>query len=198
MMEADSGRILIDGVDISKVDLQVLREKVTTIPQDPVIFKGTLKFNIDPYGKESDESIDLLLARSGLDKLIGKDEKSKNRPLREFMIEEGGNNLSAGEKQLICICRASVRKAKVVIFDEATANIDIVTEAKIMNLIKEDFAESTVITIAHRLNTIINSDKIAVMSYGKKKEYDSPKELLQRPDSEFTKLLNELKETNEN
>jgi ATP-binding cassette, subfamily C (CFTR/MRP), member 1 len=85
-----------------------------------------------------------------------------------------------------------------VIFDEATANIDIVTEAKIMNLIKEDFAESTVITIAHRLNTIINSDKIAVMSYGKKKEYDSPKELLQRPDSEFTKLLNELKETNEN
>jgi len=179
MMEADSGTIQIDGVDISKVDLQTLREKVTTIPQDPVIFKGTLQFNIDPYGRESNESIDHLLARSGLIELMSKDDKSTDdKSIREFMIEEGGSNLSAGEKQLICICRASIRKAKVVIFDEATANIDVLTEHKIMNLISNDFADSTVITIAHRLNTIINSDNIAVMSYGRLLEYNSPKKLL--------------------
>jgi len=193
-MEAESGSILIDNVDISKVDLQTLREKVTTIPQDPVIFKGTLQFNIDPYSKESNETIEHLLTRSGLTELMTKDNGESEKSIREFPIEENGNNLSAGEKQLICICRASIRKAKVVIFDEATANIDVLTEHKIMNLISNDFADSTVITIAHRLNTIINSDKIAVMHYGRLLEYNSPKKLLQSPNSEFTKLLNELKQ----
>lgn len=108
------------------------------------------------------------------------------------MVDEGGSNLSTGEKQLVCICRAVLRKARIVIFDEATANIDVVTESKTLDLIKAEFADSTVITIAHRLNTIINSDMIAVMSYGQLKEYDSPQVLLKRPDSEFTKLLNEL------
>lgn len=89
-------------------------------------------------------------------------------------MEEGGNNLSAGEKQLVCICRAVLRQAKVVLFDEATANIDVLTEHKILELIKAEFAGATVLTIAHRLNTIINSDMIAVMSFGTLKEYDSP------------------------
>jgi ATP-binding cassette subfamily C (CFTR/MRP) protein 1 len=101
--------------------------------------------------------------------------------------------LSAGEKQLVCICRASIRKAKVVIFDEATANIDVLTEQKIMKLINEDFSDATVITIAHRMNTIINSDKIAVMSYGKLKEYGTPKELLANPKSQFAAMLKEEK-----
>lgn len=97
-----------------------------------------------------------------------------SKPLREFAVEEGGNNLSAGEKQLVCICRAVLRQAKVVLFDEATANIDVLTEHKILELIKAEFAGATVLTIAHRLNTIINSDMIAVMSFGTLKEYDSP------------------------
>jgi len=129
---------------------------------------------------------------------MSKGDKCTKKSIRKFMIEESGKNLSAGEKQLICICRASVRKAKVVIFDEATANIDVLTEHKIMNVISNDFADSTVITIAHRLNTIINSDKIAVMSHGRLLEYASPKTLLQNPKSEFAKLLNELKKTEDN
>lgn len=116
----------------------------------------------------------------------------KSKPIREFAVEEGGNNLSAGEKQLVCICRAALRKAKVVIFDEATANIDVVSEQKIMALIKREFAEATVLTIAHRLNTIINSDRIAVMHYGQLKEYGEPSKLLENPESMFVGLVNEL------
>jgi len=112
-----------------------------------------------------------LLNRAGLKEILKHDTET---PLREFEIEEGGNNLSSGEKQLVCICRAALRKAKVVIFDEATANIDVVTEQRIMELIKQEFEEATVLTIAHRLNTIINSDQIAVMSFGQLKEFDTP------------------------
>ena len=112
-------------------------------------------------------------------------------------ITEGGKNLSSGERQLICICRAILRKNKIVILDEATANIDVVTEQKIQKLIKEEFTESSVITIAHRLNTIIKSDKVLVLSHGELVEYDSPKSLMQDPHSEFAKLLQELKKKKE-
>lgn len=112
-------------------------------------------------------------------------------------ITEGGKNLSSGERQLICICRAILRKNKIVILDEATANIDVVTEQKIQKLIKEEFTESSVITIAHRLNTIIKSDKVLVLSHGELVEYDSPKNLMNDPESEFAKLLKELKKKKE-
>ena len=108
-------------------------------------------------------------------------------------IAEGGSNLSVGEKQLICICRAVLRKNKIVVMDEATANIDIVTEQKILKLIKEEFVDSTVITIAHRLNTIIESDMVAVLSQGRLVEYGKPVELVKQSESEFAKLLQELK-----
>ena len=112
-------------------------------------------------------------------------------------ITEGGKNLSSGERQLICICRAILRKNKIVILDEATANIDVVTEQKIQKLIKEEFTGSSVITIAHRLNTIIKSDKVLVLSHGELVEYDSPKNLMKDPNSEFAKLLQELKKKKE-
>lgn len=175
IMEIMNGKIMIDGVDIKKVKLQYLRKKVTTIPQDPTLFSGSLRFNLDPEEKHTDNDIDSLLKRSGLSEILKHDE---NSVLREFKVEENGNNLSAGEKQLICICRAALRKAKVVIFDEATANVDVVSEQKTMDLIKTEFQDATVLTIAHRLNTIINSDKIAVMDFGALKEYGSPEELL--------------------
>jgi ABC-type multidrug transport system fused ATPase/permease subunit len=110
-------------------------------------------------------------------------------------IAEGGSNLSVGEKQLICICRAVLRKNKIVILDEATANIDLVTEQKILKLISEEFVGATVLTIAHRLNTIIESDMVLVLSEGRLLEYDTPKSLLNQKDSEFSKLLQELKQT---
>ena len=108
-------------------------------------------------------------------------------------ITEGGANLSTGERQLICICRAILRKNKVVVLDEATANIDIVTEEKIQKLIESEFRESTVITIAHRLNTIIKSDKVLVLVDGRVEEYDSPRDLMQNANSKFSQLLEELK-----
>ena len=111
----------------------------------------------------------------------------------DLEIKEGGSNLSSGEKQLITICRAVIRKAKVVVLDEATANIDVRTEQKILKLLNEDLKESTVITIAHRLNTIINSDRIAVLGQGKLLEYDSPKELIKQKTGHFAKLLEDLK-----
>lgn len=111
-----------------------------------------------------------------------------------FRIAEGGSNLSAGERQLLCICRAILRKNRIVVLDEATSNIDLVTEEKIQSLIETQFKESTVITIAHRLNTIIKSDKVLVLSMGEVQEYDSPANLMQNPDSEFAKLLQEIKE----
>ena len=104
-------------------------------------------------------------------------------------ITEGGSNLSTGERQLICICRAILRKNKVIVLDEATANIDLVTEEKVQRLIEQEFKDSTVITIAHRLNTIIRSDKVLVLSYGKVEEYGEPKDLMADPESSFSKLL---------
>ena len=108
-------------------------------------------------------------------------------------IAEGGSNLSAGERQLICICRAILRKNKVVVLDEATANIDIKTEQMIQRLIQEQFKDSTVITIAHRLNTIMKSDRVLVLSHGRVEEYDTPNALMSNPKSKFSDLLKELK-----
>jgi ABC-type multidrug transport system fused ATPase/permease subunit len=191
IIELESGLIEIDGVDISKVDLELLRRKVTTITQDPALFTGSLRFNIDPYGEESDETVDELLRKSGLDKLMKVQEGTS---VRDFKITESGANLSAGEKQLVCLCRAALRRAKLVIFDEATANIDEMTEQHVMQMVKTEFAHSTVITIAHRLNTIINSDMVAVLSFGRLLEYGSPSSLAQKPDSEFAGLLKELQD----
>ena len=115
----------------------------------------------------------------------------------DMEISENGSNLSTGEKQLVCICRAILRKCNVVILDEATSNIDVVTEERIQTLLETYLRNSTVITVAHRLNTIINSDKVLVLSYGKVKEFDSPDSLMQDPNSEFSKLLEELKKKEE-
>ena len=109
-----------------------------------------------------------------------------------MVIRENGANLSSGEKQLICICRAILRSSKVVILDEATANIDVVTEQKIQRLISEEFEGSTMITIAHRLNTIMQSDKVMVLSYGQVLEFDDPATLAADPSSEFSGLLKEI------
>ena len=107
-------------------------------------------------------------------------------------MEENCGNLSVGEKQLICICRAILRKNKIVILDEATANIDVVSEQKILELIKTEFREATVLTIAHRMNTIISSDRVLVLSAGRIAEFDHPNRLMQDPDSHFSSLLKEI------
>ena len=141
------------------------------IPQDPTMFTGTLRFNLDPEEKVDDTTMLDLMTRAGLTNLL-------DQGGLDQQITEGGTNMSSGEKQLICICRAIVRKSKVVILDEATSNIDVVTEQKIQQIISENFRDSTMLTIAHRLNTIITSDKVLVLSFGRIKEYDSPGALM--------------------
>ena len=191
IVEIFEGQIQIDGVDIQKIPLNELRRRITVIPQDPTMFTGTLRFNLDPEEICTDEEIKYLLNKAQLDSILN---QSDDGLLQK--ISENGANLSSGERQLICICRAILRKSKVVILDEATANIDMVTEQKIQALITTQFEGSTMLTIAHRLNTIINSDKVLVLSFGKIKEYDSPQNLMQNPESEFSQLLKEIKKEN--
>jgi len=181
IVELLSGKILIDGIDISKVNLNHLRSRITVIPQDPILFKGTLRYNLDPGNMIDPAYLEKVYNQTEM--TIGLDKE----------IDEGGSNLSNGEKQLVCICRAIMRKCQVVILDEATSNIDVVTEERIQALLETFLEDSTVLTVAHRLNTIIKSDKVLVLSYGTVKEYDSPHNLMQDPESEFTKLLQELK-----
>jgi len=213
VLEIEEGTIEIDGVDISKVGLRRLRNKVTFIPQEACLFKRHLKYNLDPTGKISEDELRRITASSGLEELLRKQDETI-KDILEFKIEHDGNNLSAGEKQLVCIIRALLRKSKVVLLDEATANIDILTEQKIMNVLNAELKGSTVITIAHRLNTISASDRIAVI--GKKKlpepaldkdskdkekeqppscllEYGNPKELVKIKGGHFAKLHDDLK-----
>jgi len=212
IVEICGGRILIDGVNISDIDINQVREVITVIAQDPTLFTGSIRFNVDPFREHSNAAIEELLLKAGLGDVLSREpevsgaqaeeekasgtelsslqptndlntsgrnrqEKKKKGKGIYFKISEGGANLSAGERQLICICRAILRKNKVVVLDEATANIDIVTEQKIQQLIEHEFADSTVITIAHRLNTIIRSDRVLVLDHGKVLEYDSPRAL---------------------
>ncbi|CAD8204753.1 unnamed protein product [Paramecium octaurelia] len=185
IVEALQGRIEIDDVDISKVQMQRLRSSITTILQDPVIFTGTIRQNLDPLKTCSDEEIMKVIEECCLLQLIN------DRNGLNTSINEGGDNLSAGEKQLICIARAILKKSKIVLIDEATANIDIETEQKIQQALQRLFKDHTVITIAHRINTILHCDKIFVMSKGELKESGSPSELLQDKSSLFYEVYQE-------
>ena len=191
ILEPTNGQIIVDGVDISKLNLTDLRSRITVIPQDPIMFKGTLRYNLDPSKKVDEQEILRVLEEAQLGELIKQDGL-------DLKIDENGSNLSSGEKQLICICRAILRKSKVVILDEATSNIDVVTEQKIQHLLNTCLDGCTVLTVAHRLNTIMNSQKILVLSFGEIAEYDSPRNLMQNKESEFTKLLTELKQKDKN
>ena len=187
IIEKMEGNIKIDGVDISKVGLADLRERITIIPQEPVLFNNTLRFNLDPEHKCTDNQIIDMVKRAGLESLLTRDGNGI-----EFNISEKGENLSGGEKSLVCICRAALKKSKVVIMDEATASIDVNTEKMIQKLILDEFKEVTVITVAHRLNTIMHSDKILVMGFGEVIEFDSPKTLLEDDKSSFSDLVTQF------
>lgn len=180
IIEAAGGRILIDGIDIAEMDLQILRRKLTIIPQDPILFSGTLRMNLDPFGRYSDEAIWNALELSHLKKFVS----SQALGLLHG-ITEGGENLSIGQRQLICLARALLRKSKVLVLDEATAAVDLETDELIQNTIRQEFSECTVLTIAHRLHTIVDSDKVVVLDKGEIAEFDSPKNLMRNRNSVF-------------
>ena len=187
IVEAMQGCIEVDGVDIASVGLADLRDRITVVPQEPVLFSNSLRFNLDPEGAHSDAELVSLLERAGLRDLLARD-----RAGLDFKVAEKGANLSAGEKALLCICRAALRKNKVVLMDEATASIDVHTEEAIQRLLAEEFREATVITVAHRLNTILHCDKVMVLSFGELVEYGNPGELMKDEKSAFSDLLKQF------
>lgn len=179
-----SGRVLIDEVDIAEINLKVLRDQVMTLSQDSSLFEGTLRENIDPYLKDGKQILRVkeLLIEMGLDH-----PQLLKHGLR-MKIEADGGNLSQGEKQIVSFVRSLHNKRRVVIFDEATANLDMKTEQLFQRKIKQYFADSTMMVIAHRIQTVMNCDKILVFDDGKVAEFDTPHRLRQNPESVFAKL----------
>jgi ABC-type multidrug transport system fused ATPase/permease subunit len=180
ILEAFSGKIFIDGVDISKVGLKKLRRSITIIPQDSTLMDGTLRYNIDPVKAFTDEEIIRVMKKIGFDYII-----NQNPDKLEQKISENGSNLSIGEKQLICITRAILRKSKIIVLDEATASIDYKTEEIIQKALNELLSTSTMISIAHRIKTVMNADKILVLENGEIIEFDTPQNLLNNKESYF-------------
>ncbi|CAD8156307.1 unnamed protein product [Paramecium pentaurelia] len=185
LLDRTEGQILIDDIDTQNISLKQLRESITSIIQDAVIFNGTIRDNLDPLNKCSDDEIKQVLLDCCLDKL------TENRNGLYSNLYEDGDNLSAGEKQLLCIARAILKKSKIILIDEATANIDVDTEHKIQDTISKAFKNCTVITIAHRINTILNCDKIIVINKGQVQEYGLTKELLNNEQSTFYQIYSE-------
>lgn len=153
--------------------LHSLRSRLTIIPQDPVLFSGNLRMNIDPFNVYTDDQVWSALEHAHLKDYV----KGTSLGLLHE-IAEGGENLSIGQRQLVCLARALLRKTKVLILDEATAAIDLKTDDLIQTTIREQFKECTILTIAHRLNTIMDSDKVLVLDKGEVAEYESPQTLL--------------------
>ncbi|TRY74646.1 hypothetical protein TCAL_01629 [Tigriopus californicus] len=187
LIEKVSGRILIDNLDISTLGLHDLRCKLTIIPQDPVLFSGTLRMNLDPFNHHNDEEIWQALSHSNLKTFVS-DQLAEGL---DHVISEGGGNLSVGQCQLICLARALLRKTKILVLDEATAAIDMETDEIIQKTIRTQFNTCTIITIAHRLNTIMDYDKILVLKNGSREEFDSPQTLLNSKESIFYSMCKE-------
>uniref|UniRef100_A0A8C3CER0 ABC-type glutathione-S-conjugate transporter n=1 Tax=Cairina moschata TaxID=8855 RepID=A0A8C3CER0_CAIMO len=173
ILEAAKGEIKIDGVRISEIGLHDLRSRLTIIPQDPVLFSGTLRMNLDPFNKYSDEEIWKALELSHLKRFV-----SSQPSMLEYECSEGGENLSVGQRQLVCLARALLRKTRILILDEATAAIDLETDDLIQMTIRTQFEDCTVLTIAHRLNTIMDYTRILVLDNGTIAEFDTPANLI--------------------
>ncbi|WVN85580.1 uncharacterized protein L203_100729 [Cryptococcus depauperatus CBS 7841] len=188
ILEAAEGRIIIDGVDISTIGLHDLRSIVSIIPQDPQLFEGTLRNNIDPTNAAHDSEIWHALEQAYLKDYVVKNMGGS----LSAEISEGGSNLSAGQRQLVCFARALLRKTRILVLDEATSSIDLETDEAVQQILRgPDFKRVTTITIAHRINTIMDSDRVLVMSQGQVAEYDAPQALINNPNSVFYSLVTE-------
>ena len=186
IVEPAEGTIHIDNINVAKLGLYDLRSKLTIIPQDPVLFTGTLRMNLDPFDSYSDKDIWLALELAHLKSFVNSNEKGLL-----FEIAEGGENLSVGQKQLVCLARALLRKTKILVLDEATASVDMETDDLIQETIRKEFKDCTIMTIAHRLNTIIDYDRVLVMDKGEIAEFDSPQALLANTNSIFYSMAKE-------
>lgn len=206
-LKAREGRILVDGIDIASIKLETLRRRLAIIPQDPVLFSGTIRSNLDPFDEYTDgELFDALRCVHLIGRVDEQDVSSANQPLRvkstnsfsslDYPISEGGQNLSQGQRQLLCLARALVSRPKIMLLDEATSAVDMATDSLIQQSIRSHVERhaSTLLVIAHRLSTIADFDRIVVMDAGKTVEFGSPKELMALENGYFRSLVKESAE----
>ena len=185
-------RILLDGVDVSTLGLRDLRSKMAMIPQDPFMFAGTVRTNLDPFEEHTHEEVWSVIEKVGLKHTI--DTAAKQLDME---VIDNGSNFSLGQRQLLCMGRALLRNSRVLMMDEATASVDMDSDALIQKTVREAFSECTTLTIAHRLNTIMDSDKILFLNSGKVSEYDDPQTLLGNPSGDFSRLVEKTGKTQE-
>ncbi|KAJ1310995.1 hypothetical protein OPQ81_009503 [Rhizoctonia solani] len=185
-VEPSEGRIILDGIDIRTIGLDDLRSRVTLVSQDVALFSGNIRSNLDPFDEYTDEECWDVLERCHLGRrpaLSGSGEDhSSGRIListLEAPVSVGGKGLSAGQRQLLALARAMLRRSAVIIMDEATSSIDLETDDQIQRTIREEMSDALVITIAHRLKTIIDYDRVLVLDHGKVVEFDTPLKLMQ-------------------
>ncbi|XP_015167599.1 ABC transporter C family member 12-like isoform X4 [Solanum tuberosum] len=184
IVELERGRILIDDCDVANIELTDLRSALSIIPQSPVLFSGTVRFNLDPFNEHNDADLWEALERAHL-----KDVISRNTFGLDAEVSEGGENFSVGQRQLLSLARAILRRSKILVLDEATAAVDVRTDALIQRTIREEFKTCTMLIIAHRLNTIIHTNCILVLDAGKVVEYDTPQNLLLNEGSVFSNIV---------
>jgi ABC-type multidrug transport system fused ATPase/permease subunit len=186
-IEGDGGRIEIDGIDVRSIDLEQLRRSLAIIPQDPVLFAGTIGYNLDATGNSPPEDMWAALEAASPGLAL----QFRRSAGLATEINEGGKNLSLGQRQLVCLARALLRKSKILVMDEATSSVDSKTDMEVQDTIRREFVNKgvTVVTVAHRLDTVLGYDKIAVLGNGSVLEYGSPSELLQKPGGELRRLV---------
>uniref|UniRef100_A0A8C9ZPT1 ATP-binding cassette, sub-family C (CFTR/MRP), member 9 n=1 Tax=Sander lucioperca TaxID=283035 RepID=A0A8C9ZPT1_SANLU len=184
MVDIFEGKIVIDGIDICKLPLQTLRSRLSIILQDPVLFSGSIRFNLDPERTCTDDRLWEALEIAQLKNMV----KALPGGL-DAVVTEGGENFSVGQRQLFCLARAFVRKSSILIMDEATASIDMATENILQKVVMTAFADRTVVTIAHRVHTILTADLVIVMKRGNILEYDKPETLLEQEDGMFASFV---------
>eukprot|EP00462_Mataza_sp_D1_P005405 CAMPEP_0175120882 /NCGR_PEP_ID=MMETSP0087-20121206/864_1 /TAXON_ID=136419 /ORGANISM="Unknown Unknown, Strain D1" /LENGTH=309 /DNA_ID=CAMNT_0016402371 /DNA_START=131 /DNA_END=1056 /DNA_ORIENTATION=+ len=184
MVEAAEGQIAIDGIDIATRGLHTLRSRMCMVPQDPLLFSGTVRFNLDPFKQHSDQQILAALKAVQLGEVVHTLSEGLNSE-----VQEGGSNWSVGQRQLLCLARAILRRTKFLVLDEASASLDLETDRILQTTIREGFRDATVVTIAHRLETIMDYDYILLLDKGEISEIGTPFELLQRPQGHFASMV---------
>jgi ATP-binding cassette, subfamily C (CFTR/MRP), member 1 len=187
MVELAEGSITFDDVDIATLNTKDLRNKITIIPQDPMLFQGTVRSNLDPFLQATDDDVWRVLDTVGISERVKRDGEGLS-----CAVAEKGANFSVGQRQLLCLARALLKNCKILLLDEATASVDFEADALIQRTLRTAFKECTVLTIAHRLATVIDSDRIMLMEHGVLKEYDSPANLVRSDASLFNAMLKRL------
>ncbi|TYG47316.1 hypothetical protein ES288_D11G328400v1 [Gossypium darwinii] len=186
IVEPAAGQIIIDGVNISSIGLHDLRSRLGIIPPEPTMFEGTIRSNLDPLEEYTDEQI-----WEALDKCRLGDEVRNKAGRLNSLVSENGENWSMGQRQLVCLGRVLLKKSKILVLDEATASVDTATDNLIQMTLREHFSDCTVMTIAHRITSVLDSDMVLLLSHGVIEEYDSPSSLLENKSSSFAQLVAE-------